>query len=180
MMERGSGTTSSRTVEVRRTYLTMDSPAALRPARTEAPPFALERRRDITVAEYRALYRDVGAMWHWHERDAWDDARLDAHLRRDDVAVWIASVAGRTAGYFELQRHPGDAVEILYFGLVPGFIGQGLGGALLTRAVEEAWALGATRVWLHTCTLDAPQALRNYLARGFRIEREETYTARID
>jgi len=55
------------------------------------------------------------------------------------------------------------------------FIGRGLGGWLLTRAAEEAFALDASRVILNTCTLDAPQALPNYLARGFTIVREDQY-----
>ena len=46
---------------------------------------------------------------------------------------------------------------------------------MLTEAAEAAWALGASRVWLHTCTLDHPGALANYLARGFRPFRTETY-----
>ena len=68
-------------------------------------------------------------------------------------------------------------MEIVYFGLIGRYFGRGLGGWMLTRAVEEAFALGATRVILNTCTLDAPQALPNYLARGFVIMREERYTA---
>lgn len=77
---------------------------------------------------------------------------------------------GESAGYFELQLQEHDSVEIVYFGLVPEFIGKGLGGWLLARAVEEAWAMGegARRVWLHTCTLDSERALPNYKARGFR------------
>ena len=47
------------------------------------------------------------------------------------------------------------------------------------RAVEEAFVLGAGPVRLHTCTLDSPAALPNYLARGFRKVREETYSAVI-
>jgi len=70
-------------------------------------------------------------------------------------------------------------VEVMYFGLVPSFIGRGLGGWLLTRAVEEAFALGGKRVILNTCTLDAPQALPNYLSRGFTIVREERYRLEI-
>ena len=47
---------------------------------------------------------------------------------------------------------------------------------MLTRAVEEAWRTPhARRVWLHTCTLDGPAALPNYLGRGFRIVRSEEY-----
>jgi hypothetical protein len=69
-------------------------------------------------------------------------------------------------------------VEIAYFGLMPSGIGQGLGRALLTRAVDAAWSLKPqpSRVWLHTCTLDHPAALANYLARGFKVSRTERYT----
>jgi GNAT superfamily N-acetyltransferase len=63
----------------------------------------------------------------------------------------------------------------MYFGLAPPFIGRGMGGWLLTRAVQEAFALDASRILLNTCTLDAPQALPNYLARGFTIVSEEQY-----
>jgi GNAT superfamily N-acetyltransferase len=68
-------------------------------------------------------------------------------------------------------------VEIAYFGLAVRFFGRGLGKHMLTRAAEEAWAMGARRVWLHTCTLDSPAALPNYLARGFDPVRTETYDA---
>jgi len=78
-------------------------------------------------------------------------------------------------GYFELARQGGDDIEIAYLGLLPRFIGQGFGGILLTAAASRAWELGANRVWVHTCTLDHPQALSNYQARGFRVYRiEET------
>lgn len=166
-------------VTVRRTYLAMDMPSDLRAARPPALQLALEERPHCTVAEYRRLYAAVGAAWHWHDRDAWPDERLAEHLVDPGVHVWVARLGRRLAGYFELLEDAEGGVEIAYFGLTPEFIGHGLGGALLTRAVEEAWRLGARRVWLHTCTLDAPQALPNYLARGFRVEREETYTARL-
>jgi hypothetical protein len=45
----------------------------------------------------------------------------------------------------------------------------------LDEAVQRAWALAPNRVWLHTCTLDHPAALSNYLARGFVPFGEETY-----
>ncbi|MGE5733321.1 MAG: GNAT family N-acetyltransferase, partial [Gemmatimonas sp.] len=71
------------------------------------------------------------------------------------------------------------SIEIAYFGLAPDFIGRGLGKAMLTRAVQEAFALGPVRVWLHTCTLDSPRALPNYLARGFTPTRRERYVAEL-
>ena len=92
---------------------------------------------------------------------------------------WLLTWRAAPAGYFEL-RAPGDgAVEIAYFGLLPDYFGRRWGGHLLTRAVETAWSLGASRVWLRTCTLDHPAALPNYLRRGFQPVREETYTAHL-
>ncbi len=82
----------------------------------------------------------------------------------------MAYVDGTPAGYAELEAQPGGDVEIKYFGLLPAFIGLGLGGALLTDIIRRALALdGARRVWLHTCDLDHPGALANYQRRGFRI-----------
>jgi N-acetylglutamate synthase-like GNAT family acetyltransferase len=67
-----------------------------------------------------------------------------------------------------------ESVEIAYFGLLPQFIGQGIGGHLLTHAIEKAWQMQAQRVWVYTCTLDHLGALSNYIARGFRVFKQET------
>ena len=96
------------------------------------------------------------------------------------MSIHLFEVSGEPAGYFELQRHPGGDVELVYFGLVPERIGQGLGGAMLTAATEEAWRSGATTVWLHTCTLDHPAAIANYRARGFEPYRTESYEASLE
>ena len=60
-------------------------------------------------------------------------------------------------------------------GFFPEFTGRGLGGYLLTDAVERAWASGARRVWLHTCSFDHPFAIQNYLGRGFTVFKTEQY-----
>jgi len=72
-----------------------------------------------------------------------------------------------------LKPGEGGSVEIAYFGLLPEFVGRGLGGHLLSVAVERAFESGARRVWLHTCTRDNPAALPNYLKRGFLPFRTE-------
>ena len=162
-------------VQAIRTYLRMSSPSELRPRRVADPDVVVQRLNPCTSAEYRVLYREVGGAWHWHDRDAWSDDRLSAHLRRDAVSIFELSVKGELAGYFELELHDQGDVEILYFGLVAAFFGRGLGAHLLTVAVEEAWRLGATAVRLNTCTLDHPAALANYRARGFTPFREEHY-----
>jgi GNAT superfamily N-acetyltransferase len=174
------GTLSLRSVEVVRTYLALESPAQLRPASADVPGARVVRHAPCSVDVYRRLYRDVGETWFWHERLKWTDDELREHLEHPSVAVWELFVDDESAGYFELYRHDDGSVELDYFGLTPRFIGRGLGGWLLTRAVQEAHALGARRVWLHTCTLDSPNALPAYKARGFREFKTERLLVEID
>ena len=166
-------------VEVVRTYLELRSLEQLRPARFDDPAVRVVRRDAIDTADYRRLYDVVGGPWQWTDRRAWSDERLAAHLSRDAISVFECVADDESAGFFELEAHPYGDVEIAYFGLAGPFIGRGLGKALLTRAVEEAFALGAKRVWLHTCTLDSPHALPNYESRGFTPFNRETYVVQL-
>jgi GNAT superfamily N-acetyltransferase len=169
----------SREVEVVRTYLELRTPDQLRAVDAD-PSVAFVSRPSMDVGDYRRLYRAVGYRWYWRDRNAWSDERLAAYLARPEISVWECLVDGESAGYFELERRDDDAVEIAYFGLRDGFFGRGLGKAMLTRAAREAWALGPSRVWLHTCTLDSEHALPNYKARGFVPFKTETYVAQVD
>jgi GNAT superfamily N-acetyltransferase len=166
------------TIEVLRTYLEMTSPSDLRPEGSAGPDVRLEEMRECPWHFYRYLYREVGRQYHWRDRLVWTEAEFRAYLAGPS-SIWLLSVAGAPAGYFELRRHPDGSTEIAYFGLLPEFVGRGLGKYLLTRAVEEAWRQKPTRVWLHTCTLDHPGALPNYLKRGFRKVRDETYQTTV-
>lgn len=161
--------------EVVRTHLEMHDARALRRSRPPSEDARLEPWPDITAADYRAIYTRVGETWQWRDRLAASQPELGAYLALPGVHIWALRVDGDTAGFFELQRYDDGRVEIMYFGLAPEYIGRGLGGWMLTRAVEEAFALGAAPLTLHTCTLDNPHALPNYLARGFTITREERY-----
>ena len=152
----------------------------MRRATRVVPGNRFERRDPCPVKTYRRLYRDVGAQWYWHERLAWSDTQLAEYLAQPGVAVWEGMLGSEPVGYFELKRQADGSVEIAYFGLIAAFIGRGLGGAMLTRAVDEAWAMGATRVWLHTCTLDSPNALPSYQKRGFRPFKTERFEADLE
>ena len=154
------------------TYLEITARADLRAGRAPRAPFTIVRVEVPTPALNRFLYVAVGQSWAWNDRLQWDAARWRAYVDSPELETWVAYVRGTPAGYFELERQAHD-VEIVYFGLLPDFIGGGLGGALLTKAVERAFDLGATRAWVHTCSLDHPQALANYLARGMRVYRTE-------
>jgi len=159
--------------QVTTTYLEMTDRAACRPARPSATPFNLVRVEIPCPELNRFLYTAAGADWNWYSRLSWDYARWLAYLDRAELETWVAYVSGTPAGYFELERQGADNVEITHFGLLPRFIGQRLGGPLLTKTVERAWDMGPKRVWVHTCDLDHPHALSNYQARGFRIYKTE-------
>lgn len=114
------------------------------------------------------LYRYVGTPYTWTDKNKDSDAQWQAYVEDPNVHTWVAYFKGAIAGYVEMQQQDNGDVEIVYFGLTPEFVGKGMGGYLLTYAVEQAWLLPNTkRVWLHTCTLDHPSAKNNYEARGF-------------
>lgn len=158
-----------------RTFLEMTDPSRLSPADPPAGDVTLERSDDCPVALWRRLYAEVGRDYHWVDRLDWSDAEIAHYLGDPRLELWILHERGEPAGYFELRGHEDGAVEIAYFGLLPHAVGRGLGKFLLTRAVERAWERGATRIWLHTSSLDHSSALSNYLARGFSIWKQETY-----
>lgn len=166
-------------VEVVRTYLQMTDPG--RRCDTELDPrLRVDRVDGCAPSFYRYLYTEVGRSWHWRDRLPWSDEQIAQHLADRRISLWVGYVDGAPAGWFELVGHADDSVELAYFGLLPEYTGRGLGRRLLTEAVERAWSLGATRVWLHTCSLDSPAALPNYVARGFVAFREEKYVAEIE
>jgi GNAT superfamily N-acetyltransferase len=147
------------------TYLELDDPAALRPA---DPP----RVGDVAVARVeppdgavnRWFYAEVGRAHNWADHAGRSAAEWRAWAQ--GVETWVATVGAERAGYYEL-RPDGESVELAYFGVLPGFQGQGLGGFLLTHAVRRGLEL-APRVWVHTNTQDGAGALPNYRARGMR------------
>jgi ribosomal protein S18 acetylase RimI-like enzyme len=162
-------------MDVTRTYLEMRAPDELVLSAAEPVGARIERVDSCPPSFYRYLYSEVGRDFHWVDRLSWSDGQIRAHLQQASITLWALRVKGAPAGWFELRLHDDGSVEIAYFGVLPEFRRRGLGKHLLTAAVTEAWQSGADRVWLHTCTLDDPAALPNYLARGFRVRKEEIY-----
>ncbi len=165
------------TIDVTRTYLEMRTRPA--PVALDTPTGArLELLLDAPWHLYRYLYAEVGRAHHWVDRLPWGAAEWTEWLD-GPTSLWMLSLHGVPAGFFDLRGGEDGSVEIALFGLMPEFVGRGLGRYLLHRATEEAWAAGTDRVWLHTCTLDHPSALPNYLKRGFVYVREEVYQTEI-
>jgi GNAT superfamily N-acetyltransferase len=162
--------------EVIRTYLELADPSGIRPAAEPRIDGEVEIARvdPPAGAVSRWFYEHVGAPHQWTDNLHRTDAEWQAWA--DTVETRVATVDGKRAGYYELRRSDdASAVEIAYFGLLPHAQGRGLGGYLLTHALNRAFEL-APRAWVHTCTLDGPHALGNYRARGlepYKTERLE-------
>ncbi|HEX3588169.1 MAG TPA: GNAT family N-acetyltransferase [Pseudonocardiaceae bacterium] len=165
------------------TYLEQTDPADLVPARTPSEPGRIARVGEVAPEFCRFLYTAVGGDWHWTERLPWTLAEWTDWLSRPGSETWALWVRDTPAGFVELDAQPGPhatQVELAYFGLLPRFIGRGLGGHLLTAGIANAWSLPqrrpglpeVDRVWVHTCTLDGEHALPNYQARGLRAYRK--------
>jgi GNAT superfamily N-acetyltransferase len=146
-------------------YLETLRPADLRkPARAALAELTLVQAKVPCPELNRFLYTAVGRDWTWIDRLPWSREQWMRYLARPELETWVGYDSGTPCGYF----------EIAYFGLLPQFTGRGLGGHLLAAAIERGWAMGAARVWVHTCTLDHPAALGNYQARGMKLYREVT------
>lgn len=161
--------------EIVTTYLQMSALTELVPARSTDPDFTVREAVERQWRLNRSLYLLVGERWAWIEKQRWSDQQWERYVVSDQLRTCVASWRGSTAGYYELRRDDAQAVEIAYFGLAPDVIGRGFGGALLTDALRRAWAWDARRVWVHTCTLDHPAALRNYEARGMKAYERKTH-----
>lgn len=208
-----------------RTYLEQKHSSDLRPALSPGEEAAVVRVDDCEPSLWRQLYTEVGQAYYWVDRLGWTDEDIRTYLSDPAVSLWVLSVHGGVAGYFELRKHPDPevrleevrlkpdatgesdedpespdlsvvsgcsrtfsedppvasgfsrtfSVEIAYFGLLPAYVGRGLGKYLLSEAAARAWDLRPSRVWLHTSTLDHAAALPNYLARGFSVFRVEQH-----
>lgn len=150
---------------------------------TEDELNAVESSNGLSVVEAeidnfrlnKFLYQYVGEPWQWTDKLKLSDDEWRQYVDNPGIRTWVAYYRGSIAGYFELSQTENGDVEIMYFGLAADFIGKGFGGYLLSEAIKRAWSLeGVSRVWVHTCTLDHPSALKNYQARGFKIYKEET------
>jgi GNAT superfamily N-acetyltransferase len=156
-------------LDVTVTYLEMLAQPVRGPAR---PPrltekLALMRAERPTARFYRYLYNAVGEPWLWYERNQLSDEALAVIVQDELVEVCVLYYGGTPAGYAELDFRQEGEVELAYFGLIPDYIGLGLGGYMLDWAIDTAWSREPRRLWVNTCTLDHPSALTVYQKAGF-------------
>lgn len=148
------------------TYLEMfERPA---PRDVSAPEgVTLLRHTAPDLAWYRALYRRVGEGWLWFSRLVMEDAKLREILHHPDVEVYALRKGGQELGLLELDFRDPANTELAFFGLAREMIGTGAGRWLMEQALTRAFARPCRRLFVHTCTLDSPEALSFYIRSGF-------------
>lgn len=162
------------------TFLELRAPVSAAPA----PPagFAIRHVKQPTLEQFRELYDGVGAQYHWTDLHESPPGELRAIVEHPDVELHlIETTEGETAGFFQLdfrQQHDG-VVELLFFGLLPGFVGRGLGPWALSESIRCAWRDGVQRLDVNTCTLDHPAALSVYERAGFVPVRRKQHTRTV-
>jgi ribosomal protein S18 acetylase RimI-like enzyme len=130
--------------------------------------------KNPTVNFCKFLYKEVGRDFFWRDRLKWSDQDWLDYISNDFFKLYILKQKNELAGYYELLYDPKiPSMEIPYFGIFKEFFGKGIGGHLLTDAILTSFNQKINKVWVHTCTLDHPNALKNYLARGMLIFKTE-------
>lgn len=148
------------------TYLEMRSQPQLPPPREGAWPIVRVESPDLDW--YRTLYRAVGEELLWFSRIRMPDEELAALIRHPAIEIYSIRVDGSDRGFVELDRRVLNEIEIAYFGVTPDMIGRGAGSDLMRNALAQAWSYHPSRVHLHTCTFDHPNALKFYMKWGFQ------------
>jgi GNAT superfamily N-acetyltransferase len=104
----------------------------------------------------------------------WSEKKWTEYLSNNFLKTYILKVKKSLAGFYELEYHKNkNEVELIQLGLLREYRGQKLGSLLLQHVLYESKKLKCNRVWVHTCSLDHRHALKNYIARGFKIFKQE-------
>ena len=159
---------------VQRYFLEMQSKNDLMPVECGIFNLKVEEIGKEDPAFCKFLYQKIGEDFHWKDRLFWSVEQWKNYLSSEKLKFYTSYVGDEPAGYYEYLNHSDKGeVELTYFGIFKKFFGKKLGGYLLSHALKNAWSHNPKRVWVHTCTLDHPNALRNYIARGMNIFKKE-------
>ena len=156
------------------TFLEMRAKPALRPEHAD-PGWRVERFEPIDLTRYYALFHCVGDEQLWTLRLLMPQDELQRLLRDPRYETYVLRSGGHDLGLLELDFRVARECELGLFGVTGSAIGTGAGRYLINRAIEIAWSHPIERFWLHTCTLDHPNALDFYRRTGF-----EPYARKVE
>jgi GNAT superfamily N-acetyltransferase len=148
------------------TFLDMNERVPLRPE-PNVVTWELRHVQHPEVDWYRSIYRRIGQEWLWFSRLEMADAPLAAIIQSPDTNLYVIQDRGVEGGLLELDFRSAGECELAFFGIERSLRGKGVGRWLMNRAIERAWSRPIQRFWVHTCTLDHPDALAFYVRSGF-------------
>ena len=161
--------------KIERNYLEINSLNDLKETRLTQNGFAYEKVEPENFQINKFFYKNVGKKHHWVDRLVWTDKNWIDYTTDDKVKTFIVKKYDDLVGYFELICHvEQNEVEIAYLGLLEEYHNKKIGSFLLSSAIKNAFLEKPQRVWVHTCSLDHKNALKNYIARGMKIFKKET------
>ena len=162
------------TKEVKRNYLEITSLKDLKESKKSFDGFSVVLLDPINFQLNKFFYKNVGKRHRWVDRLIWSEQEWIDYLSSSRVKTYVLKNNEDLIGFFELIFHQEDKeVEIAYFGILEEYQNKKLGSFLLSKAIKESFNKNIKRVWLHTCSLDHENALKNYLARGMKIFKSE-------
>ena len=163
------------TEKIYRSYLEIKTLSELKEVKKPSQNYFVELTNPKDFQLNKFFYKNIGKNCQWIDRLVWTDLNWIDYISNDHLFTHILKDESAIAGYFELLfNKQSKEAEIAYFGILEEYYGRKLGGYLLSEAVKNSFVLGAKRVWVHTCSLDHKNALKNYLARGMKIFKTET------
>jgi len=149
------------------TYLEMLAHPNLSPV--DLGGLSLHRIETPDVDEYLDIYRAVGRDYLWNYRPGQTREEIELVLRATSTTLYLLKDSDHTIGMAELDTRPETGVELVHFGLIPGLLHRGIGRKFLTNVIELVWRTSPARLWLSTCGLDHPKAIKFYESAGFLI-----------
>ena len=127
------------------------------------------------------FYKQIGKDHRWIDRLQWNDQKWINYVENPNIKTFILKDNDELAGYFEQIFHLNQKnCEIAYFGIMKQFYGKKYGGYLLTEAIKKSFEKEIEKVWVHTCSFDHKNALKNYISRGMKIYKTESINLEIN
>ena len=163
------------TKEVKRNYLEINSLEDLNQGSKPSDDYSLNLLDPINFQLNKFFYKNIGKKHKWVDRLIWTDDRWIDYVSSNKVKTFVLKYKDNLVGFFELIYHEEKKeVEIAYLGILEEYQNKQLGSYILSEAIKESFKNKIDRVWVHTCTLDHRNALKNYITRGMKIFKTET------
>ena len=162
------------TQEVKRNYLEINSLKDLNQGSKPSDDYFLELLNPINFQLNKFFYKNIGSKHKWVDRLIWTEEQWINYVASKNIKTYVLKCKDDLAGFFELIHHEEkQEIEIAYLGILEEYHNKKLGSYLLSEAIRESFKNKINRVWVHTCTLDHKNALKNYMTRGMKIFKTE-------